>query len=1007
MNEKDYDRRRFVKNLATLGSASLLAYAVADSTMPNFFTRAVAQAQGREYENELRQQVGDTKVVHSLCLGCNVRCGIRAHLSKGSGRIVRLEGNPYHPNNMAWKPITYETPVRESLSFVGRLCLKGKNFGIDHAYDPFRIRVPLKRAGPRGSMKWKAIPWEQLINEVVEGGKIFADVGEDRVVEGFRAVRDTTTSANPDMPDAGPKANQVVLFRGRGQPGRVEFLNARWLSGVLGSPNFIAHDNVCANGVQTAHKLVSYTDNAYVDQMRVDLQNAKLIIAFGDPYSAGQPAIVPAGAILSERIASGDLKLVVIDPRAGNAVVNANKWIPIKPGTDSALLIAMIRWIIENDRYNAHFLKNTTLAAAKLEGESIWTDATYLVVVDEAHPHYRKYLKAEDLGWGDKTGKNVVIVQHDGNPVPVAHDEVDHAELFYAGTVDGPEGKQVKVKTALQLLKEKAFERTMEEWATICGVDADDLKWLAEEFTGHGRYAGILVYRVFGAQPNGVYAVMAMINLHMLLGNINWKGGYLGGASFSWTKGIYDLESFPEKFSPKGYKISREGTAYENTAEFKRKKENGENPYPAKKPWFPHTYGGLWTEIFESIDAKYPYDCKIAITYFGNPIFVLPAGHKYVDTLKNKIPLHIAIDTTISETSMYADYIVPDVTGLEGSYGLMNPYPPNPAKWTGVRVPAIEPLIDKTLDGRPICAETFAIDVGKKLGHPGFGDKAIGERFPLNRAEDYFLRAIVNLAKSAEKHVKPATDDELTFVEENYPKSFVDYAKSILAEEEWRKVAYIIARGGVFESAETGLTPEGYHKYGRELNFKFWLEKLATTPHSITGKKFWGTAQYVPVEDMSGKSLEQLDEDYRYVLVQYKSGLHTQSRTIGYRWAREIYPENRVEIGEEDATKEGLRGGDSVKITSKSFPEGILGKIFVTKRVKPGTIAIMFHYGHWAHGSADVDISGVVQEGDPERGTGIWANRLMRIDDVTKAPVVDPISGAAPTTGIRVNLVKT
>lgn len=1010
-------RREFIKAVATAGALALLTEA-SKGIVNNVFRKVKGQA-GAEQDGY--------KYVYSLCLGCNVRCGIRVKVEANTGRIVRVEGNPYHPNNTAWNPIPYDTPVKDSLKYSGKICLKGINACIDHVYDPYRVRVPLKRAGPRGSMKWKPISWDQLIKEVVDGGIIFSDVGEDRVVEGFKDVAaDMITPASYNelilkASDA-PKANQIVLLRGRGQPGRNEFL-VRWLMGALGSANFIAHDGVCANGVQTAHKAVTIirvnkyegqdrtvTKDDYADQLRVDLKHAKFIIAFGDPYSAGQPAIVPAGAILSQRLASGDLKLVVVDPRAGNAVSNATKWIPIKPGTDGALMMGMIRWIIENKRYNKAFLENTTETAAGKDGETAWTSASYLVIVDPDHPDYRRYLRSKHLtsiGFPD----NDKYIVWDGSEAKV-FDEVDHGELFPWENENG-EGSVggIKVKTALRLLKEKAFEKTMDEWAEICGISVSDLEWLAQEFTSYGRSAGILVYRVFGSQPNGVYAVMAMLSLHMLIGNINWRGGYLPAASFKWTTGTYDLESFPNKLSPKKATISREKFNYEDTQEYTNKP--ADQKYPATKPWFPYSYGGLWTEVFESIKDKYPYGCKILITYFGNPIFVLPCGHKYIDVLKDteKVPLHIAIDTTISETSMYADYIVPDVTGLEGSYGLMSPYPPCLARWTGVRVPAIEPLVDRTSDGRPICAETFAIDVAKRLvlyGKPsceGFlkiGDKELG------RAEDYYLRAIVNLANDATSLVQPANDEEVRFVEDNYPESFVSYAKSILSNEEWRKVCYIIARGGVFEQADSGFEPQGQHKYGKKNIFRFWVEDFATLKHWKTGKyALWGCAQYIPTQDMEGKLFDDLDKDYKYVCISYKSGLHTQSRTIAYRWAREVIPENHIEVSEYDAANEGLVDGDVVKVVSRSLPEGLTGRVRVTKRLKPGVVAIMFHYGHWAHGSSDYEIEGQGRvSGDPKRGAGIWVNKLARIDDVTGAPVVDPISGASATGGFRVNLIK-
>lgn len=1009
------DRRDFLKGVATAGALALLTQ-ISKGLLDNVFRPAKAQGSS---ERE--------KYVYSLCLGCNVRCGIRVRIDSTTGRVIRVEGNPYHPNNTAWNPIPYGTPVKDSLKYSGKICLKGANAGIDHVYDPYRVRIPLKRAGPRGSMKWKPISWDQLIIEVVDGGSIFSDIGEDRIVEGFKDLAaDMTTPANEAVLKASdaPKANQIVLLRGRGQPGRVEFLKDRWLAGALGSINFIAHDGVCANGVQTAHKAMtilrkgkyegqirSVEKDDYVDQLRVDLMHAKFIIAFGDPYSAGQPAIVPAGAILSKRLAEGDLKLVVVDPRAGNIVANATKWLPIRPGTDGALMMGMIRWIIENERYNKSFLENTTEAAAANDGETVWTSATYLVITDPNHPDYRKYLRSKHLvGMGFPDNDKYIVWS--GTEAKI-FDDVEHGVLLPwedeggEGTVGG-----IKVKTAFRLLKEKAFEKATAEWAQICGVHESEIEWLAQEFTSYGRNAGILVYRVFGAQPNGVYTVMAMVTLHILIGNINWLGGYLPAASFKWITGKYDLENFPNKLSPGKATISREKFSYEKTVEYANKPYN--QKYPATKPWFPESYGGLWTEVFESIKDKYPYPCKILITYFGNPIFVLPAGHKYIDVLKDpdKIPLHIAIDTTINETSMYADYIIPDVTYLEGSYGIMSPYPPCLARWSGVRVPAIEPQVARTSDGRPICAETFAIDVCKRLATV-YGKESckgflrIGEK-ELNRAEDYYLRGIVNLAENASTLVPLADDEEVKFVEENYPTSFVNYAKSVLSDEEWKKVCYIIARGGVFEPANSGFDSQGRHKYGNKNIFRLWVEEFATLKHWQTGKmSFWGSAQYVPAQDMSGNSFDDLDRDYKYVCISYKSAMHTQSRTIGYRWAREVIPENAVEISEEDALREGLKNGDLVRVVSKSLPEGVIGKVRVTKRLRPGVIAIMFHYGHWAHGSTSYEVEGEgTILGDPNRGAGVWVNKLARIDDVTNAPVVDPISGASPTSGFRVNLEK-
>jgi anaerobic selenocysteine-containing dehydrogenase len=127
------------------------------------------------------------RYVYSSCLGCNVRCGIRVRIASYNGVEVveRIEGNPYHPYNRCvtsdrqmhrYNPLDYKTPARQSLQVSSTLCPRGQD-GIHYLYDPYRIIKPLKRAGPRGSGKWKEISWEQLIREVVEGG-VIEETGE-------------------------------------------------------------------------------------------------------------------------------------------------------------------------------------------------------------------------------------------------------------------------------------------------------------------------------------------------------------------------------------------------------------------------------------------------------------------------------------------------------------------------------------------------------------------------------------------------------------------------------------------------------------------------------------------------------------------------------------------------------------------------------------------------------------------------------------------------------------
>ena len=86
----------------------------------------------------------------------------------------------------------------------------------------------------------------------------------------------------------------------------------------------------------------------------------------------------------------GKLSYVVVDPVLTHADNRASgdrgRWLPIKPGTDGALAMAIIRWLFENERIDSHFLSFPNAALAKQNGEPSFSNASHLVVVEPKHP---------------------------------------------------------------------------------------------------------------------------------------------------------------------------------------------------------------------------------------------------------------------------------------------------------------------------------------------------------------------------------------------------------------------------------------------------------------------------------------------------------------------------------------------------------------------------------------------------------------------------------------------
>lgn len=250
-------RRTFLKVLGSLGFLSFAGISIGcakkeDTDAPLAFPDA-SEFGGHKPEAIIDTATGDVKVEssilmrHSACLGCYSSCGNRVKIDKATGKIVKVYGNPYNPNN-AEPHVSMDEPLTAGYlafsaykdrgnTFRGTLCARG-NATLESHYDPMRITVPLKRTSKRGEGKWKPISWKELIDETVDGGKLFSDIGEDYIVDGFKKVRDNKTLIDPKRADLGPVSNQLVFNGGRGD-GRTGF--AGRFTNAFGSVNNYSH----------------------------------------------------------------------------------------------------------------------------------------------------------------------------------------------------------------------------------------------------------------------------------------------------------------------------------------------------------------------------------------------------------------------------------------------------------------------------------------------------------------------------------------------------------------------------------------------------------------------------------------------------------------------------------------------------------------------------------------------------------------------------------------------
>jgi anaerobic selenocysteine-containing dehydrogenase len=297
---KPISRRRFL-GYGLGASAAMAGGGLVGSTFAAINGKDVSRTTGR-----LR------KPVPSTCMQCYARCGILGFVEYG--RLVAVNGNPDHPNNR------------------GRLCAKGQA-GVQHLYNPDRLTVPLKRTGTRGGGAFKEIGWDEALAEVA--GRL------------------------ADMRGKG-KAHALVIH---GDRDLCTAAFVRRFAHAYGTPNCFNH--AALGGASKAQALL---DAAGADVDVGDVARTQYILAFGsNPYEAHILRTSFAQRIAegrTERVFGGRAhnvaKMVVFDVRLSQTAGRADEWIPIKPGTDGLVALALCHVILAEDLHDREFLRRWT-----------------------------------------------------------------------------------------------------------------------------------------------------------------------------------------------------------------------------------------------------------------------------------------------------------------------------------------------------------------------------------------------------------------------------------------------------------------------------------------------------------------------------------------------------------------------------------------------------------------------------------------------------------------------
>jgi tetrathionate reductase subunit A len=956
------NRRTFVKVSGTLASAAVASRVFNASTSSEASAASIPILTGESLPDELESA---EDIIYSVCQMCHSRCGIRAKVKEGI--LVKLDGNPYHPNNRDVDEnndpdrVPYGTAPEDAFTELGRLCLKGQA-GVQTLYDPYRILGPLKRVGPRNSGRWETISWEQAFSEIA--AKI-----QD-------LIPDPGALIDPAAPELGKKSNLLGFAPGRSV--EKEMSERIWKNG-WGTANYgLSHTSVCESTRHVANELITWDPAGSKNSMgggrtegwQPDILGAEYIIFFGaNPLEADFPMVGMARNLMQFKRNGGTY--ATVDPRFNNTGAQADQWVPITPGTDAALAMGMMSWILENNAHHTTYLKNTNRAAANADGEATWTDSTYLVGTfsDDEGKEYKRYITAGEAGISGGPDDYVVV----SGGVLKSHNEVAHGKLDVTTSINIA-GVDTVVKSAFALLKESAFSMSRSEYSSVCGVSVAVMEGLAEKFVSHGKKAVAMTYRGPIKHTNGFYNQLAIQHLNTLIGNYDWKGGCTqGGGGWGQKSGVVSLGKVAGDPGHEGIRIDRAKTFY-SPAEA----PNLFSGYPAQRPWFPFGTHGNYQEVIPSILDGYPYSIKALITYWNAWPYSVPALRAtWEETVadENKLPLLVSISPVMGEVAAWADYVLPDSVYLE-KFGVPGiPWRVN--KGTSFQRPVVGKFdgksigvkqadgglgntipINATNDYTPACPNTKAvldiqIGLAKALGLPGVGANALLDSVgnvagDLDNGWDWARALLENIAENAQgKH------------------------PGVTAEE-------ILSKGGVFDLPGDEYDGD-YLSYQYSNIIRTFADPVARTTDSVTGDYYSGVPQYKTITHSDGSPLD--DGEYPFNLITYKTVNHGQARTNVNPWLMLIMPENPVEISAADADDLEIETGDVVTVTSPSHRDGIVGRALVTQRLKPGVVAISHHYGHWEQSSRPMEIDGVETGHDSSRGAGIQPTQIMRTDD--------------------------
>lgn len=790
-------------------------------------------------------------LIPSTDIMCVNFCGIRVR--RVNGVIRAIYGNPENPYNK------------------GHLCPKGQA-GLFHTYNPYRIKFPLKRTNPKKGIgedpKWKEITWEEAFDEIAKKLK--------------------------ELRERNPKGLSFHWSHGKYLVGD-NFLKA--FCEAFGTPNYFHRTTACEAARHVADEL-TWGGHGILP----DLDYTKYFINMGSNFTEAEQWARWLDRITMKRLfEDGDMKMVVVEPRLSNTAAKANEWIPIKPGKDVVLLLAMSKELINLGLIDKDFLINYTNAPSLLgeDGKFLKDEKGNLLVWDEKNQKALPYDLAENISLDCE--------------IKISENKYKTSFKFFKDYVLSLKEKEIEEITGIPYEKIKKISKEFGENARIgetIEIDGEKLRY---------RPVALYTFRGLSAKEYGSQTWRAGLIVNMLVGNFDAVGGLLLHKANPESKNMKPSKC---EYPPSRYDL-QESVFYPHST-------HNVAQQPAHTILNPEKYG---------ID----YKTEMAIFYATNRVLSVPDIKKQIEGF-SKI-YSVNINVVLDETAELADIVLPDKTYLENFHL-------TPTRWTpdseqkAIRQPIVNPYNLKY--------GIFEIlwEIAKRAGFLDKYVEAINKKWGLKEkkfemGKDYDSKEAVKTIwedqtkKPFEYALKNGFIAKKRDVKKRYLSDAVKYYGKGKPKINFYAEQLVLTREKVFEIMEKNENVQktfmDWYEEGNEKELKELL-KIKFSPLPLKEHAF----------PTPHKRREE--KEYPFYLITYKRMYRNQTDAHSLNPVlNEISNDadfNFILINKKEAQKLRISDGEEIYLESKIGK--IKAKAKLIEGIRPDTLALSYHYGRFS-----------------------------------------------------------